>query len=244
MTNRTPMPRYEPMAHLAVSRPVPRNQFLRDACRGKDVLDLGAMDETAYASKRGTGMWLHEAIAGVASRVIGVDSSSLVPEAGLRTGPNAVIHRGDITRLAQWFETQDPAYVPDVVVAGEVIEHVPNPLAFLQELRAIGRLRGRRLVLSTPNATACHNVLIALLSRESTHPDHLCILSYKTLHTLFHRAGFERWSLTPYYAAFPEMRSRHPGLLGAAIGAGEKAVNVVEWCFPLLSFGWLVEAEL
>ena len=244
MTTRTPMPVYEPMAPLTVRRPVPRNDFIRDACRGKSVLDLGSMDETAYASKRGTGMWLHESIAGVASQVVGVDSSDLVTQAGLQTGPNAVIRRGDITQLAAWFEGQDPDYAPDVVVAGEVIEHLANPLAFLSELRAIERLRGRKLVLSTPNATACHNVLIGLLSRESTHPDHLCILSYKTLHTLFHRAGFERWSLIPYYAAFPEMRSRHRGLPGAAIAAGERVVNGVEWCFPLLSFGWLVEAEL
>lgn len=241
---RTAMPVYEPMAPLTVRRPARRNDYVREACRGKSVLDLGALDETAYAGKRGTGMWLHEVIGGVASRVVGVDSSGLVPEAGLQTGPRSVIRRGDITRLGAWFEGQDPDYVPDVVVAGEVIEHLPNPLAFLCDLRAIDRLRGRRLVLSTPNATACHNVLIALLSRESTHHDHLCILSYKTLHTLMHRAGFERWSLIPYYAAFPEMRSRHAGVLGAAIGSGEKVVNSIEWCFPLLSFGWLVDAEL
>jgi 2-polyprenyl-3-methyl-5-hydroxy-6-metoxy-1,4-benzoquinol methylase len=238
------MPRYEPMERLKVARPVSRNAFVRDVCRGKIVLDLGAMDETAYLSKRGTGMWLHEAIASVAAQVTGVDSSDQVPEGGLRTAPNAVIHRGDIMQLASWFEAHNPAPLPDVVVAGEVIEHVPNPLAFLRELRSIERLRGRKLVITTPNATAAHNVMIALLSRESTHHDHLCILSYKTLHTLFHRAGFTRWSVTPYYADFPEMRSRHTGLLGTAIGIGEKGVNVVEWLFPLLSFGYIVEAEL
>jgi SAM-dependent methyltransferase len=238
------MPRYEPLEHLRVRRPVPRDAFVREACRGKSVLDLGAMDETAYLSKRGTGTWIHEEIARVATQVVGVDSSDAVPEDGLQTAPNAVIRRGDITRLAQWFEAQDPSFVPDVVVAGEVIEHVPDPLAFLRELRSVERLRGRKLVLTTPNATAAHNVLIALASRESTHHDHLCILSFKTLHTLLHRAGFTRWSVTPYYAAFPEMRSRHPGLLGAAIGLGEKSVNLVEWLFPLLAFGYIVEAEL
>lgn len=239
-----PMPRYEPMERLHVRRPVSRDGFLREACRGRRVLDLGAMDETAYRSKRGTGMWIHEEIAKVAAEVTGVDSSTLVPAEGLRTAPNAIIVRGDITRLASWFAGLDAAPDPDIVVAGEVIEHLPDPLAFLRELRSVERLRGRRLVLTTPNATAVHNVLVGMLSRESTHQDHLCILSYKTLHTLLHRAGFARWTLTPYYSAFPEMRSRHPGAAGLAIGAGERSINAIEWLFPLLSFGWVVDAEL
>jgi hypothetical protein len=40
------------------------------------------------------------------------------------------------------------------------------------------------------------------------------------------------------------MRARNGGLRGALVGAGEKAVNAVEWLFPLLSFGWIVRATL
>lgn len=234
--------RYQPLERLRVRRPVDRIGFVAAACRGRSVLDLGAMDETAYAAKRGRGTWLHEAIAGTATRVIGLDNSLEIPEGGLSTASNAEIRRGDVMALDRWLEAN--AFAPEVIVAGELIEHLPNPLAFLKSLAAIERLRGVTLIITTPNATALHNVGIALLSRESTHHDHLCILSFKTLNTLCLRAGFAEWEIRPYRAAFTEMRERNAGLRRGIVAAGEKAVNAVEWLFPLLSFGYVVVAKL
>jgi hypothetical protein len=234
--------RYEPLERLRVPRPVDRIDYIAKACRGRAVLDLGAMDETAHESKQGRGTWLHEEIAHVASQVLGVDNSPKVPERGLDTATNARIVRGDIHRPGLVLASEN--FVPDIVVAGEVIEHLSNPLAFLGALVAEERLRGCELVLTTPNATAVHNVLVGLLSRESTHRDHLCILSYKTLNTLCRRAGVEAWDIVPYRSAFAEMRSRNRGLRSLAVATGEKAINAAEWLFPLLSFGYVVRAKL
>jgi len=234
--------RYEPFERLHVARPVDRLVYVAKACEGRKVLDLGAMDETAHAAKSGRGTWLHERIAAVATCVVGVDSSSLMPPEGIETGPNARIVRGDVMRLDEWFVVND--FQPDIVVAGEVIEHVDNPLAFLRGLASIERLKGRVLLLTTPNATACHNVAVGMLSRESTHHDHLCILSYKTLNTLCSRAGLASWEILPYRAAFTEMRARNRGLRGAVVAAGEQVVNGIEWLFPLLSFGFVVRATI
>jgi hypothetical protein len=206
------------------------------------VLDLGAMDETACAAKRGRGTWLHEEIGRAALRVVGIDNSALVPVEGLRTGPNATILRGEISdpeRLVTALEDS-----PDVIVAGELIEHLENPLQFLTRFVQIDRLAGKTLILSTPNATALHNVLIGLARRESTHHDHLCILSYKTLTTLCKRAGFSEWEIIPYFSRFTEMQERHSGLTGVAVRVVQHIVNLVEWIFPLLSFGYIVRIRL
>jgi 2-polyprenyl-3-methyl-5-hydroxy-6-metoxy-1,4-benzoquinol methylase len=234
--------RYEPLEALRVSRPVDRLAYVADACRGRHVLDLGAMDETAFAQKRGHGTWLHERIAAVAKSVLGIDNSEVVPLAGLATGPNARIVRGDIGELELLLGRLE--FRPEVVIAGELIEHVPNPLAFLEGLAATPTLAGCTLLVTTPNATAAHNVAIGLLSRESTHRDHLCILSYKTLTTLCRRAGLADFAIIPYRSAFIEMRARHAGARAAVVAVGEKVVNAVEWMFPLLSFGWIVHARL
>ena len=233
-----PQLNYTPLERLNVARPVDRIEFIARACEGFRVLDLGAMDETAWAAKRGRGTWLHEEIASLALSVDGIDNSASVPAEGLPTGPNSTIRRGDIT---------DPdllvaalAYSPDVVVIGELIEHLENPLQFLKRLAAIERLAGRTLILSTPNATALHNVLVGLAQRESTHEDHLCIFSYKTLATLCSRAGFREWEIIPYYARFTEMQERHSGALRLAVRATQHLVNLLEWLFPLLSFGYIV----
>jgi len=233
---------YTPLERLKVARPVDRIEFIARACAGCRVLDLGAMDETALAAKRGRGTWLHGEIAISALAVDGVDNSALVPAEGLRTGPNATIRRGDIAQPDLLVAALAPA--PDVVVAGELIEHLENPLQFLKRLGSIGVLAGRTLILSTPNATALHNVLIGLTRRESTHQDHLCIFSYKTLATLCARAGFREWEIIPYYARFTEMQARHSGVLNLAVRAAQRLVNLFEWVFPLLSFGYIVRIRL
>jgi hypothetical protein len=64
------------------------------------------------------------------------------------------------------------------------------------------------------------------------------------LNTLLKRAGLTSWEIIPYYARFTEMRYRHRGIALALIVAGEKLVNVFEWLFPLLSFGYVVRARI
>ena len=237
----TPL-RYTPLERLDVRRPVDRIAFIALACARCRVLDLGAMDETAWAAKRGRGTWLHEEIGRDALRVDGIDNSALVPAEGLRTGPNATIQRGDISDPQRLVAALKDS--PDVVVAGELIEHLENPLEFLTRFSKIGRLSGKTLILSTPNATALHNVLIGLARRESTHHDHLCIFSYKTLATLCTRAGFTEWEITPYFSRFTEMQERHSGALRLAVRATQSVVNLIEWMFPLLSFGYIVRIRL
>lgn len=234
--------RYTPLERLSVPRPVDRVRYIAGACAGRRVLDLGAMDETAWQSKHGRGSWLHEEISRVALAVEGVDNSALIPPQGLRTAANAIIRCGDVADPERLVAAL--AEPPDVIVAGELIEHLENPLQFLRRFAAIQCLAGRTLILSTPNATALHNVLIGLARRESTHHDHLCVLSYKTLATLCRRAGFRSWELIPYYARFTEMGERHQGTARRAIRAAERTVNLFEWLFPLLSFGYIVRIQL
>ncbi len=240
--SKVPQLQYTPLERLTVARPVDRIRFIANACARRRVLDLGAMDETAWQSKRGRGTWLHEEIGRKALQVDGVDNSAWVPAEGLRTGSNSIIRRGDIDDPEQLVAALEQT--PDIVVAGELIEHLENPLQFLKRLTGVQRLSGGELILSTPNATALHNVLIGLARRESTHHDHLTILSYKTLATLCKRAGFSEWEIIPYFARFTEMEERHSGLARLAVRAVERVVNLFEWMFPMLSFGYIVRARL
>jgi methyltransferase family protein len=237
-----PKLRFTPLERLTVARPVDRIEFIVRACAQRRVLDLGAMDETAWTAKRGRGTWLHEEISRNATRVDGIDNSSMVPVEGLRTGPNSIIRRGDIGNPDGIVAALEDS--PDVIVAGELIEHLENPLLFLKRFAATERLSGKTLLLSTPNATALHNFLIGLAGRESTHHDHLCILSYKTLTTLCTRAGFSGWEIIPYFSRFTEMQERHSGPLRLAVRAAQGIVNGLEWIFPLLSFGYIVRIRL
>ncbi len=233
---------YAPFEYIEIGRAVDRIEYILNVCKNKIVLDLGAVDETAFIAKRTQGLWLHEEIAKVASRVIGLDASDTLPDDGLVTAENAVIKKGNILDLDSLLAELD--LTPDIVVAGELIEHLENPLESLRLFRCIRRLQGKGLLLTTPNATAIHNCLIALANRESTHHDHLCILSFKTLNTLLSRAGYESWRIIPYHAEFAEMKHRNYGIRRKLVVGGETVIKLVERIFPLLSFGLIVETTI
>lgn len=228
---------YTPFEKLPLGRPMHRVRWIAEQARGRRVLDLGCFDETAL-HKRGSGAWLHEEMASTALSVTGVDSSPQVPATGLRTGDNSVIHPGDIMQLAQMAAVLGE---PDLLVAGEVIEHLPDTLRFFSAIKT--QFAGREMIATTPNATSLTNAGLAALRRESCHPDHLQVYSFKTLNTLCQRAGFEAWEIHAYYVSYGEMILRSRGLKRLAIQAVEKVVNALEWAFPMLAGGYILRIK-
>lgn len=226
---------YEPLARLHVPSPVHRIPYLVERCRGKTVLDLGCYDETAPA-KQGTGHWLHGELSRVASRLVGLDRSSAIPPEGLESGPRSRIVPADVARLGE-LDLDMSAF--EVVVAGELIEHLEDTLGFLRSVKS--RLAGRAFLATTPNATSLTNGLLAPLRRESTHHDHLQVYSYKTLHTLCTRAGFASWVIVPYHVYFAEMALRQRGLRRSLVTAAQRAINLVEALVPLWSGGLILD---
>jgi hypothetical protein len=228
---------YTPFERLPCPRPVDKLQWLTDFCRDRRVLDLGAYDETAVALKQETPYWLHGRLSQVARQVVGVDSSTALPPGGLRTSDRSVIVPGDILDLDGLVLDHDP----DVVVAGELIEHVPDALGFLRGLAADARFAGASVLLTTPNACAFYNVVLGAFGRESTHHDHVAVHSFKTLNTLCAKAGLPAWEILPYHARFSELLLRSGGGARFAVLAFERFVNAVERAFPLLAGGWIVK---
>lgn len=241
MTQRMPPLAYSALERVPLRRPVDRVAQIERRAAGKRVFDLGALDETAFESKQDNGRWLHARLCRVAREVIGMDNSPKVPRNGLVTAANGRIINADIYSLERMVELHG---APDVIIAGELIEHLPDTLGFLQSLRRCRALEGVELVFSTPNACCWHNILIGLLKRESTHQDHLQVYSYKTLRTLFDRAGIDLIALDPYYARFDEMIEQARGVKRLATKGFQAVVNTLEWLTPMLGGGWVGVARL
>lgn len=230
--------KYETLARLPVQRPVDRLSYIADLCREKVVLDIGCFDETALA-KRDTEHWLHGRIRAQARRVIGVDSSNLIPPEGIRTGGNSIILHGDGVDVEREILQSDNF---DIIVAGEFIEHIESPLHFLKNMKQI--FPGRVLVVSTPNGACFANTLLGSIGREVQHPDHLHNFSFKILNTLCQRAGFQDWEIVPYRFYATEMILQSRGARRVFVVFVERCIRVVERLFPLLSFGYIVRATL
>jgi hypothetical protein len=221
---------------LPVPRPVDRFRYVAGLCAGQRVLDLGAYDETEVDQPHSAAWrWLHGEIASVADEVLGVDASPKLAEVGeVRTRVGTRIVHGDVAHLG----AVAAGFQPDVVVAGELIEHTPDTLGWLTRL---GRhLPGVRFVATTPNATWFLNMLLALGGRESSHPDHIQIYSYRTLVTTAERIPLRDIVVTPYYfsRAVAQHRARR-------LGPGVAALDVlllrpVQALFPLLARGLIL----
>jgi 2-polyprenyl-3-methyl-5-hydroxy-6-metoxy-1,4-benzoquinol methylase len=154
--------------------------FVAKFCQGKDVLDIGCVqhDPQAYRSR----FWVHKAVAKVAKSVIGLD----LHEGGVKVlqaqGFNV------ITANAESFEL-DRAF--DVIVAGDIIEHLGNLNGFLLSCKSHLAPQGRLLV-STPNPWYWRNTVKAALSMEvNNNPEHVCWVCPRTLRQLVRRHGMD-----------------------------------------------------
>ena len=164
--------------------PVDRHRALLDAARGKRVVHVGFVDELA-ASKLAQGVWLHSRLAEVAESLVGLDAD----EDGVTWA------RGEGFE-AHVVDAQSPDAVAalgleaaDLVVAGEVIEHLDAPGPFLRAMGVLIPPQGR-LVLTTPNAYRVLNFLAPVSGAELVHPDHTAWHSPRTLSTLLERNGW------------------------------------------------------
>lgn len=139
-----------------------RTAYLCELVRGRKLLDVGVVDHFVDS-----GQHLHRQLAHVAAESLGVDLLKEGIEALRRDGFNARVC--DITqeRIEGLF---------DVIVAGEVIEHLGSPEAVFR-LGQRNLSNGGRLVLTTPNPYYLSRIRDALQGRSRENADHVSLWS-------------------------------------------------------------------
>ena len=163
---------------------VDRVNFLVDACRGKEVLHLGCADAPYTEERLADGSWLHRQLTEVAARCLGIDADSEAVQWLRGTMKVGNVEVGDAEKLDQL-----EAGGFDLVVAGELIEHLNNPGRFLASARSVMKPHGR-LVITTTNAFCFRRFLRVPFGVESIHPDHTYYFSHRTLQCLAERFGY------------------------------------------------------
>jgi hypothetical protein len=143
-------------------RNVDRMAFILERCKGKRVLEFGASGPLTAEIRK------------VASRYIGVDRD-----------PSDGIHGMDLDDVRVLIPNLREI---DVIVCGEVLEHLGNPLHFLMRLRSA--YAGTPMIVSVPNAFSriCQDWIKKGI--ENVNADHVAWYSPKTLSVLLQRAGY------------------------------------------------------
>jgi len=172
---------------------VDRETEIVNLCRGKKVLHLGCVDYPLTAKQVTKGNLLHIKIMAVAEKVLGVDTSQEgIKYLHEKYGINNIIF-GDV----EYFSELDIMPEFDVVVVGELIEHLANPGLFLSGLRKICTPK-TLVVLTVPNAFSVKSFLRVMVGRELVHSDHVANYSFRTLSSLVQRFDFEIISVKSY----------------------------------------------
>ena len=174
---------------------IDRVQFIKKMCAGKKVLHLGCTNYPFTANSIENDMLLHYELKKVTNELYGFDFDQAGLEV-LRQAGEENLYFADLEKL----EELDLNETFDVIVAGEMIEHLSNPGLFL---RGIQRFMNPQtdLLITTINAYSGMRFLIYGLRgrggvQEPVHPDHVAYYSYKTLSMVIKR---ENLSVGEFY---------------------------------------------
>lgn len=214
--------------------PYDREQMLVEFARGKRVVHVGFVDEHRLETKVGQGTWLHARLAESAGSLVGLD----LEEEGVGW---AVEHGFE----AYAVDAQSPDAVAalglepaDVVIAGEVVEHLDAPGPFFRALGQLVRSDGL-LVVTTPNAYRLLNFLAPVGGVELVHPDHTAWHSPHTVARLLARSGWEVEGTAYYQNPAPHLE----GVAGALVRAARAAFVRLGRLAPYWSDGLVVWAR-
>jgi 2-polyprenyl-3-methyl-5-hydroxy-6-metoxy-1,4-benzoquinol methylase len=194
-------------------------EHLAERVRGARVLDLGCVQHDISAVYSDT--WLHQHLVQAARSVVGVDL--LADHVSAMRARGYVAVTADVCHL-------DLGERFDVVVAGELIEHLDDPGSMLTRARA--HLEpGGRLLVTTPNVYFAYHVLEAWFCEPSRrwNPEHVAWYEPFTLTNLLERHGFRVRTVT-YLTRSRKLR----GVL--------RRLRVP--CWPWLASTLVVEAEV
>jgi 2-polyprenyl-3-methyl-5-hydroxy-6-metoxy-1,4-benzoquinol methylase len=159
------------MHPLPPATSVDRTVFLLKHVAGKRVLEFGASGP------------MHDAIVKAAEQVMGVDRED---------GPGVVgFDLDDVSQQSlpkEVFRGLDVVIKPDIIICGEVLEHLSNPGWFLTRLKR--EFEGVPVIITVPNAFAAAAAKWIAKGIENVNQDHVAWYSPKTLSVLLQRAGY------------------------------------------------------
>ncbi len=167
---------------------VQRLDVIKQLCAGKRVLHLGCTNYPYTDAAIEANMLLHFELEDLASDLYGFDYDQRGLDI-LASHGSKNLCRVDLERL----DEVEAYQAFDVIVAGEMIEHLNNPGLFLSGIK---RFMGPKtiLLLTTINAYCGMRFLLYGLKgnrgkNEPVHPDHVAYYSYSTLNLLLSRHG-------------------------------------------------------
>jgi 2-polyprenyl-3-methyl-5-hydroxy-6-metoxy-1,4-benzoquinol methylase len=177
---------------------VSRVDYFREVCRGKRVLHLGCSSGRFLEDRVRRGTLLHSVLQQEADELYGIDLDGESLEAMRERMGFRNLYQADAQRLEQL----DLHETFDVVLAGDLLEHLTAPGALLDGVRRFLR-PGGKFIVSTVNAFGLNFQLRRWLGSYAEHPEHVCFFSPETIVHLLERHRYIVQALCGCYTEPP-----------------------------------------
>ena len=164
---------------------ITKDEFLFKLCSGRNVLDVGCIGQDRIFTSDN---WLHNKLRKITKTIDGVDI--LLEE--IRQLKEQGYSMYSIPELEQLNRTYE------VVLMSDVVEHVNDPVSFLEFYSRFLNPDGAMFV-STPNSNRSNNFINILFNNNySVNPEHTFWFCPRTFAEVVNRAGLE---ITEFYWA-------------------------------------------
>jgi len=168
-----------------------RHAWMLEQASGQRVVHIGCVDTGFLEKKLDQDALLHTQLENVCSQLVGLDNNSQGIQQLREQGFDKLIC-GDISDDGMRIIEETAKLMPgcDLIICGEVLEHVLNYGRFLAGVRELALAFNAPVIISVPNSFSLEGFMSVLMGTEHVHPDHKCYFSQVTLTTLLNQTGF------------------------------------------------------
>ena len=167
-----------------------RSDFLKELVREKEVIHVGFIDHDieTIQKKITKGKWLHSILDISAKRCFGIDIledeiNYIKNDLGFRD-----VSVGDITNSI-------PEVISglkwDYLMIPEVLEHIDNPVSFLEGIKKVWESNVKKIIITVPNAFTPNNFRSAKRKFEHINTDHRYWFTPYTISKIIYQAGLK-----------------------------------------------------
>lgn len=177
-----------------VYEPLRRIDFLVNMLKGKKVIHVGCVDHVELIEEKiNQGTYLHKRLSESCEKCIGIDIN--------KKGIELLKERYQFENVYDADLMEEPIEVIvnekwDLILLGEILEHVDNPVLFLSKIREHYSGIIDEIVITVPNVL--NNYLIKNMRKkqlESINSDHMYWFSPYTILRVMHKAGIRPLTL-------------------------------------------------
>ncbi|MCX6319811.1 MAG: class I SAM-dependent methyltransferase [Bacteroidetes bacterium] len=187
-----------------MQKPIFRLDEIMRLCKDKSVLHLGYVQHShLYDKLIAQGVWVHANLAKVSKEIVGIDyleeDTRIIREKYGFEG-----YFGDANKL----EDVPLNRTFDVIVCGELIEHITNPGLMLEGIKRFMH-PDSILIITTPNASGrdfTRKMKMGQLEASWINPEHVSWYSHFTLKNMLGRHGYDEVNYGYYFGFETEAR--------------------------------------